>query len=68
MNNLPDGLDKVADKLGFADKAVPHHSLMANYSFPFLPAGPISTIAATLIGILIVFSLISGLKFFLRHS
>ena len=68
MNNLPDGLDKVADKLGFADKAVPHHSLMANYALPFLPAGLISTAVAGLIGILLVFALISGLKLLFLHS
>ena len=63
----PDGLDKVAETFGFAHKAVEHQGLMAGYALPFLPAGPISTAIAGMIGVLVVFSLISGLKFFLSR-
>jgi hypothetical protein len=62
----PDGLDKVAETFGFANKAVEHQTLMTGYAIPFLPAGPISTAAAGMIGVLVVFSLISGLKLLFR--
>jgi cobalt/nickel transport protein len=62
----PDGLDKVAETFGFAHKAVEHQTLMTGYALPFLPAGPISTAVAGMFGVLIVFSLISGLKLLFR--
>jgi hypothetical protein len=62
----PDGLDKVSESLGFAARVIERHSLMTDYALPFLPAGPVSTAAAGMIGILIVFGLVSGLRFFFR--
>lgn len=64
----PDGLDKVAETFSFAGTAVEHQTLMTGYSLPFLPAGPISTAAAGLIGVLVVYALIYGLKIFFQRS
>lgn len=50
----PDGLDFVAEKLGFANQAREHVSPMSGYSLKFLPEGPVSTTLAGIAGILIV--------------
>ncbi|MDD5593576.1 MAG: PDGLE domain-containing protein [Candidatus Margulisbacteria bacterium] len=60
----PDGLNKVAETLGFAGKAVEHQTLMTGYSLPFLPAGPASTAATGVIGVLFLFGLFSGVRLF----
>ncbi|MBN3033495.1 MAG: PDGLE domain-containing protein [Candidatus Saganbacteria bacterium] len=58
----PDGLDKVSETLGFAARAVERQSFMTDYALPFLPAGPISTALAGLIGISILLGIFGGVK------
>jgi len=60
----PDGLDKVAESFGFAEKAIDHPAFMTGYSLPFLPAGHISTAAAGIIGVLFFLGLFQGIKIF----
>lgn len=50
----PDGLNKIAGTLGFAKRGTGHAAPMAGYSFPFLPAGAVSTAMAGISGILII--------------
>lgn len=50
----PDGLEKIADDLGFLDKsAASPFDLFANYEIPVL-GGPLSTLVAGLIGVALV--------------
>jgi cobalt/nickel transport protein len=58
----PDGLDKVAETFGFAGRASEQQTLMAGYSLPCLPAGPINTALSGLAGILILLGIFSSLR------
>jgi hypothetical protein len=54
----PDGLERIAEDLGFLDAAEGSpFSLIADYAFPGVD-GPMSTILAGLIGVAIVFALL----------
>ena len=53
-STFPDGLDFVAEKLGFAEKGIERTAPMANYGLNFLPQGILSTSLAGIIGILII--------------
>ena len=54
----PDGLERVAGTQGFDDAAQPApFELIADYVFPGLD-GPMATIAAGLIGLVVVFGLV----------
>ena len=53
----PDGLDFVAEKLGFVHKAVERTAPMQGYSLSFLQGGGISTSIAGIAGVLIVWLL-----------
>lgn len=53
----PDGLNFVAEKLGFADKGIERSAPMTNYSLKFLPAGVASTAMAAIAGILITLAI-----------
>ncbi len=59
----PDGLDFVAEKLGFAGSSIEHQTPMANYSIPFLPKNNISTAFAGIAGILII---VVGFSIFIK--
>lgn len=62
----PDGLERVAEDQGFIDRAVePAYQLLPDYSLPGL-TGPLSTILAGVVGLLIVFALIYGISLILR--
>jgi cobalt/nickel transport system permease protein len=51
----PDGLERVAADLGFIDRGGgPPYQLLSDYTLPFLGETPISTIAAGVIGVLVV--------------
>lgn len=51
----PDGLERVAGDLGFLDAGqAPAYKILSDYTVPFLGNTPISTIAAGVIGLLIV--------------
>ena len=53
----PDGLERVAIDSGFADKGQePGFGLLSDYSVPGLGDGPLSLIAAGLIGVVLVFA------------
>ena len=50
---FPDGLDRVAAKLGFSARGVEQAAPLAGYTVPFLKAGAISTAAAGITGVLV---------------
>ena len=59
-SSSPDGLEKAAEELGFLDLGealVWGHSIMPDYSIPFLGDGPISGMVSGVIGTLILFGL-----------
>jgi cobalt/nickel transport system permease protein len=61
----PDGLERVAHKLGFSASAqTPTFKLLPNYSLPFLGRTSLGTILAGVVGLLIV----TGLVLLLAHS
>lgn len=49
----PDGLDRTAKMLGFAQKGIEYKTLMTGYSIPLLPEGGLSTAIAGIVGVLI---------------
>ena len=53
----PDGLEKVAEKLGFIKQAVSSPALLNDYRIPFIYDPSLSTIIAGLAGILLTFGL-----------
>jgi cobalt/nickel transport system permease protein len=54
-NRNPDGLDSVAQKNGFVDKAQPApYQVMPDYTVPFIQSEGFTTIAAGVIGVLVV--------------
>lgn len=63
----PDGLERVAENLGFLDAAQPApYQLFADYTLPFLGQTPLSTILAGALGALIVGLLVIAMVHFLR--
>jgi LPXTG-motif cell wall-anchored protein len=63
----PDGLERVAADQGWIEKALdPVFSIIPDYAIPGL-GGDISTIAAGLVGVGIVFALMIGLGWLLRR-
>jgi len=56
-SKFPDGLDFVAEKLGFAGKGIERTAPMTGYGLNFLPQGSLSTSLAGIIGILIILGL-----------
>jgi cobalt/nickel transport protein len=64
----PDGLEKVAENLGFIEKGVERSSLMTGYSLPFIPQEGISTALAGIIGVFITLGLFWGIKTVLRRT
>lgn len=55
----PDGLESVAENLGFLSAGVSApYQLLSDYSLPFLGSTPLSTIAAGIIGVLVTFALV----------
>lgn len=62
----PDGLERVAEDKGFMGQALgPLFHILPDYSIPGL-SGPVSTIVAGIIGLLIVFALVYGVTLMLR--
>ena len=55
----PDGLDKVSELLGFGTRGVERTAVMTDYSVPFISISQLSTVAAGVLGILIVFGIFS---------
>jgi cobalt/nickel transport system permease protein len=55
----PDGLDRVAQTLGFMDREQPApYEILPGYEVPFL-TGNASTVVAGLVGVLVVFGLVA---------
>lgn len=62
----PDGLERVAEDQGFLDRAQgAPFNLLPDYTIPGLD-GPLSTIVAGVVGLLIVFALAYGVTLLLR--
>ncbi len=69
-SSSPDGLEKAAEKLGFlhlGEVLVWGHSLMPDYSIPFLGERSVSGMIAGLLGTLAVFGLGWGVGFALKR-
>ncbi|MBC8160700.1 MAG: PDGLE domain-containing protein [Roseiflexaceae bacterium] len=65
----PDGLEKVAEQLGFLDRAADApYQVIPDYTLPFLGETPISTIGAGLVGIMVVAGLSLLIARLLRRS
>jgi len=65
----PDGLERVAENLGFIEQAAePSYSLIPDYVLPFLGETAISTILAGAIGVLVVAALTLALARLLRPA
>jgi hypothetical protein len=62
----PDGLEKVAETLGFIEKGAERTSLMTDYAVPFISGEGISTATAGIIGILITLGLFAVLPLVLK--
>lgn len=63
----PDGLDKISEVLGFADKGVEGPALMRGYHMPFLGNGPLAVIAAALAGVALTAGLFYAVAFITRR-
>jgi cobalt/nickel transport system permease protein len=62
----PDGLERVAEDQGFLERAQgPAYNVLPDYTIPGLD-GPISTILAGIVGLLIVFALVYGITMLVR--
>lgn len=65
----PDGLEFVAEKLGFISVATERTSIMTNYTVPFLGETAFSTAASGIVGVFLCFGLFYGLrKLFLSRN
>lgn len=71
-SNSPDGLEKVAETLGFSETAKGTPGLMQDYLIPNVKSGTLSKALAGVAGIILVFSLFLlaayALKFFKKHN
>lgn len=54
-SSLPDGLEKVAEVLGFSTREKePLFKVMPDYSFPWVGEGALATVLAGLVGVAII--------------
>ena len=51
----PDGLEKIAENLGFIDRGIERTAVMTDYVCPFISQEGIATAAAGIIGVLLTF-------------
>ena len=64
----PDGLERVAEDQGFLDRARDaYFNIMPDYTFPGIANERLSTIAAGVVGTLLMFVLAYGLGWLLRR-
>lgn len=64
----PDGLERVAEHLGFMERAQkPLYEVMPDYVFPGIPNEALATIAAGVVGTLIVYGVAVGLAALFRR-
>ena len=67
-SSLPDGLERVAEDIGFIEKAQEApYQVIPDYVFPGLGDEALATILAGVVGTLIVFALSYGLALTLRR-
>lgn len=67
-SSFPDGLESVAEKLGFVDRAqAPGFLVMPEYAFPGVSNAAIATILAGVVGCLIVLAVVLLLSWSRRH-
>lgn len=64
---FPDGLEKVAETLGFIGTAEDTPGFMPDYMMPGIKSEAGATIIAGIIGTLIVFLTFTGTAFILKH-
>ena len=64
----PDGLEKVAETLGFIERGVERNSILTDYSVPFISHEGLSTSAAGVLGIFITLGLFCGTALVLRKK
>ena len=62
----PDGLEWVAGKLGFIDKAQELKSIMTNYAVPFIKNTTLSTITAGVVGVFLIFGIFKGISLIIK--
>jgi cobalt/nickel transport system permease protein len=64
----PDGLERVAQNLGFLDRGLDApYQILPDYTIPFLGETPLSTIVAGLIGALVVATVAFGIAWLIRR-
>lgn len=54
-SSSPDGLERVAARLGLAKRAVHSSAIMAGYRFPWIAKPSVSTVAAGIFGIVLIY-------------
>ncbi|CCO06935.1 PDGLE domain-containing protein [Desulforamulus hydrothermalis] len=65
----PDGLERVAEDLGFITQAQDHSSILSDYNLPFINNPYLSAGLAGILGCAVVFCLVFGLGYLLKaHS
>jgi hypothetical protein len=67
-SSSPDGLEKVAEKLGFIGKGAESRSILTDYSLPFLKSGPVNTAAAGVVGVGLILATFLGIKSMCRGA
>jgi hypothetical protein len=63
----PDGLDKVAQALGFKHQGIEHSALLAGYRLPFLHDAKLSTLIAGAAGVFLAYGLFLVIAFIMRR-
>ena len=67
-SSAPDGLEKVAETLGFINAGVERTSVMTDYNVPVVKQAGLSTSLAGIVGVLICFISFAGVAFVLRSK
>ena len=62
----PDGLEKVAETLGFIDQGAERTSLLTDYTVPFISQEGVSTAVAGILGIFLMLGLFLGIAAVLK--
>jgi hypothetical protein len=62
----PDGLEKVAETLGFLEKGAERTSVMTDYTVPFISEEGVSTVFAGAAGVFIILGVFCAVVFILK--
>jgi len=65
---FPDGLEFVAEKLGFLGHEVKGFSFLGGYGFGFLGEGALSSFFAGLFGVFVIFSMFAIISVFVKNK